>query len=100
MYFKIRHKLQELKQIAKQNRLLGQPKPKALDEFEQAQNNLGFWENKFFELWVTAQNWSGSEGISLDTLKVCCEDSKIVYCKYTRQIILMITQIYRSAQNG
>jgi len=81
------------------NAMLGLPKSEELYNFNSLFFNRSFWEKKFFDLWMMAQSWDCAGKIRLETLKICCEDMKIPFCAKTREIILMIENIYRR-KNG
>jgi len=92
--------LKELKAVDENCQTMGLARPENLVRFEKAQKCLMFWENKFLDLWNTCQSWDSAGKIRLETLKTCCEDAELPYCRQTRKIILMIESIYRSKTNG
>ena len=98
--FGVAGRFKELKEAEKYNKVLGKPRPKELDELEEAEGNLCFWSNKFLDLWHLCQSWDGAGKIRLETVKTCCEDVRILYRPETRRIVLCIENLYRNFDRG
>jgi len=92
-------RLEELKQIDKTHRLLQKPRPQELIDYEEATQYIGFWESKFWELWLMAQSWSGPGKITLENLRICCSDLRLPFDRRTRKVIMRIENAYRSVTN-